>query len=104
MVEESNWKTHRQKLYEFLENLEGEMKLESLMEQLEYSDKKALIKDLNRIAKNLKRSGKKLLINPPKCKKCGYIFKLKSGSLKVPSKCPQCHEERIEWPTIKVES
>ncbi len=53
---------------------------------------------LEHIAKTVKRKyGKTLMMEPPRCRRCGYIF----SSLrkpKKPSKCPKCGSEWIEPP------
>jgi len=76
--------------------------LRSVMRELEYSSKKILINDIISIAKTLKNKGLQLTISPPSCKACGYVFRHKKTVLKIPSKCPKCREQRIEWPSIKV--
>jgi predicted Zn-ribbon and HTH transcriptional regulator len=52
------------------------------------------------IAKSIRRSsnGKKLLLMiPPRCRKCGYIFK-DLDKPKKPSRCPKCKSEWIDSP------
>ena len=59
---------------------------------------------LRHIAKSIRRSsgGKKvLLMKPPTCRKCGYVFKDLSKPRK-PSKCPRCRSEWIEPPAFKI--
>ena len=69
---------------------------------MEYPSKRVLINDIISISKTLKNEGKYLIINPPSCAACGYTFLLKGTTLKIPSKCPKCREERIYWPTIRM--
>jgi len=57
----------------------------------------SIYEDLEHIARSLKNSGFVLLVQPPACKSCGYVFRdLKR--LKKPSKCPRCRSERIYPP------
>jgi predicted Zn-ribbon and HTH transcriptional regulator len=53
---------------------------------------------LEHIARTVRaKYGKLLLMDPPYCKKCGYVFKdLKKP--KKPSRCPRCGSEWIEPP------
>ncbi len=61
---------------------------------------------IRHIAKSIRRSsgGKKvLLMRPPACRKCGYIFK-DLGRPRKPSRCPRCKSEWIEPPAFKIAS
>ncbi len=102
-MEDSNtWQTRRQKLINILKEYGFSIDLKSLMRELEYSNKKYLIKDIMSITKTLRNEGLQLVISPPSCKACGYVFRHKKTELKIPSKCPRCREQRIEWPSIRV--
>ncbi|MCD6300900.1 MAG: transcriptional regulator [Staphylothermus sp.] len=67
-------------------------------------DKHIVYDALTHIARTIKRkSGGKLelVMIPPTCKKCGYVFKdLKKP--RKPSKCPRCKSERINPPLFKI--
>ncbi len=67
-------------------------------------DKHLVYDALTHIAKTIKRrSGGKLelVMIPPTCKKCGYVFKdLKKP--RKPSRCPRCKSERINPPLFKI--
>ncbi len=69
-------------------------------------DKHLVYDALTHIAKTIKRrSGGKLelVMIPPTCKKCGYVFKdLKKP--RKPSRCPRCKSERINPPLFKIVS
>ncbi|MEM0089252.1 MAG: transcriptional regulator [Archaeoglobaceae archaeon] len=58
---------------------------------LDPSMEKEVYEKLKKASKVLKRRGKKLLISPATCRKCGFEFE----SIK-PSKCPKCKSEWIE--------
>jgi predicted Zn-ribbon and HTH transcriptional regulator len=98
----NTWNTRRQKLIKILNEREDVIELKSIMRELEYPNKRTLVEDINDIASTLKSEGKQLLVKPPSCIACGYIFNLKNSKLKIPSKCPNCREERIDWPVIKL--
>ena len=102
MDDSNTWQTRRQKLTKLLKEYSFSIDLRSVMRELEYPSKKFLINDIISITKTLKNEGLQLAISPPSCKACGYVFHLKKTLLKIPSKCPKCREQRIEWPSIKV--
>jgi predicted Zn-ribbon and HTH transcriptional regulator len=59
---------------------------------------------LEHIAKTVRRmsNGRLLLVmKPPRCLKCGYVFKDLKRPRK-PSRCPRCHSERISDPEFAV--
>lgn len=96
------WKTRRQKLISTLKNVNSSIDLRSLMKEFEYPNKKSLIRDIMSIIKTLKNEQLQVMISAPYCNACGYTFRIKKELLKIPSKCPKCKEQRIEWPTIKL--
>lgn len=59
-----------------------------------------ILVDLKHIKYSIKP--KKLLMNPSKCKKCGFVFKERSR-IKKPSKCPKCKSEWIMAPLFRIE-
>ena len=102
MDDSNTWLTRRQKLMKILKEYSFNIDLRSLMRELEYSRKRILFNDIMSITKTLNNEGLQLSISPASCKACGYIFYHKKTLLKIPSKCPKCREQRIEWPSIKV--
>ena len=61
---------------------------------------------LRHIARSVRRrsGGRKvLLMKPPTCRRCGYVFKDLSRPRK-PSRCPRCKSEWIEPPAFKIAS
>ena len=46
---------------------------------------------MEKIARIVKKKGKRLMMIPPRCKNCGFEF-----SRCKASKCPKCRSERIE--------
>ncbi len=57
---------------------------------------------LEHIRQSLSRSGKRLVIQPAECAKCGFVFE-KRGRLTRPGKCPVCKGESIHAPVFRVE-
>jgi len=102
MSNSDTWETRRQKLIKFLTIHKSTIDLKSILRELEYSNKRALIEDIMSITKTLKSKGIMLTVEPPSCIACGYIFQQTINHLKIPSKCPKCKQQRINWPSIKI--
>jgi predicted Zn-ribbon and HTH transcriptional regulator len=100
---EDTWKTNRQWLIDLLKDKKYELSLEDVMRDFEYRSKKALIRDVMSVANTLKNQGITILVNPARCRDCGYRFRQRKKKLKIPSKCPKCKGERISWPSIKID-
>ncbi|MHA1803864.1 MAG: hypothetical protein ACTSU4_04960 [Promethearchaeota archaeon] len=98
------WKTRKEKLLEWFRGVQGKYHLKEIMDALSYPNLQSFIDDFNFIARKIKREGKKISIQPITCLKCGYQQHFNSGKLKIPSKCPQCHEERFTTPMIKIKN
>ena len=97
----NTWETRRQKLIRMLTIQEVTVDLRFVLSALEYPNKNSLLRDVNSIVKTLKSKGITLVFSPPNCIACGYVFQHKSKELKIPSKCPKCKQQRIDWPLIK---
>ena len=102
MKDLDTWETRRQNLISFLEIQNLTLDLREIMREMEYSNKKELINDIMSISKTLRNKGKYLIIEPPSCIGCAFVFQIKGTNLKIPSKCPKCKQQRISWPSIKV--
>jgi len=58
---------------------------------------------LRHIARTVKRSSggrKALLMRPPVCRSCGYVFSDMVDRPRKPSRCPRCRSEWIEPPAF----
>ncbi len=101
---DSVWRTKRQRILDLLESpgIEGGVDLKTLMVEFEYEHKKYLLDDLERLAGALRREGRKLVMTPPTCLGCGFVFKQAARQFKIPSKCPKCRAERVAWPRVKL--
>ncbi len=56
---------------------------------------------LEHIARSLKKTGAKLVINPFKCRSCGYVFRERSR-FDPPGRCPACRGTWLEKPTYGI--
>ena len=58
--------------------------------------------DLNHLFRSLKHTEYKAIVEPARCRSCGFEF---SGEkLTKPSKCPECHSTWVLEPKIGIES
>ncbi len=57
---------------------------------------------LEHIRQSLHRTGKRLIVRPAECVKCGFVFE-KRDRLTRPGKCPVCKGESIHAPIFSVE-
>ena len=58
-----------------------------------------ILEDLEHIRLSIKP--RQLRMDPPLCRKCGFIFKERSR-VKSPSRCPRCKSEWIQAPLFKI--
>jgi predicted Zn-ribbon and HTH transcriptional regulator len=58
---------------------------------------------LDHIRKSMSKRRRKLIVTPPECRKCGFIF-TKRERLRKPGKCPRCKAESVRGPLFEVES
>ena len=56
---------------------------------------------LEHIRRSLEKTGKRLEVTPPECRKCGFVFADRKRLTK-PGKCPSCRSTSIEAPAFKV--
>ncbi len=57
--------------------------------------------DLNHLLRSLKHTQLKAVIEPARCRACGFEFS--EAKLHKPSKCPQCHSTWLQEPKISIE-
>ena len=58
--------------------------------------------DLTHLFKSLKHSEYQAVIEPARCRRCGFIFH--KDKLHKPGKCPQCRSTHISEPRISLEA
>jgi hypothetical protein len=56
---------------------------------------------LEHIRQSLHRAGRRLIVQPADCVKCGFVFE-KRGRLARPGKCPICKSESIHAPLFSL--
>ena len=55
---------------------------------------------LEHAAKTARAQGLRVVMIPPRCKRCGYVFR--TARPRRPSRCPRCRSEQIEPPAFTV--
>jgi len=58
--------------------------------------------DLNHFLRSLKHMEYKAVVEPARCRSCGFEFS--TEKLTKPSKCPECHSTWVLEPKIRVEN
>ncbi len=58
--------------------------------------------DLQHLFRSLKHTGYKAIVEPARCRACGFEFS--AEKLTKPSKCPECHSTWVLEPRIGLES
>ncbi|MDK6029340.1 transcriptional regulator [Ignisphaera sp. 4213-co] len=102
---EELYESIRERIAKFLESSEEPVSAEKIANVFDLDVKDVYI-HLEHIAKSIRRESgnrKALLMTPPRCRKCGYVFK-DLEKPKKPSKCPRCKSEWIEPPKFIVRS
>ncbi|MDZ7697833.1 MAG: transcriptional regulator [Deltaproteobacteria bacterium] len=92
-------KTIRQEMIDLL----GEFELDALAisQELRIRERE-VYEHLPHVARSIRGQGRQLIINPPECLKCGYLFEGRTRFTK-PGRCPECRETRIQSPTFRIE-
>jgi predicted Zn-ribbon and HTH transcriptional regulator len=94
--------TRREEIIEFLKTTESTIKELGLKFGV---PSQVIADDLEHIFKTLKtKPGEQLFIRPAQClnEKCGYVFSANRKRFADPSKCPECHGERIAPQVFKI--
>ncbi|NIQ97700.1 MAG: transcriptional regulator, partial [Desulfuromonadales bacterium] len=68
-----------------------------------HQSEKEIIAHLEHLRLSLRQQGKKLVIDPATCRKCGYAFDHRTRLAK-PGKCPACRATSIEPPLFTIGS
>jgi predicted Zn-ribbon and HTH transcriptional regulator len=90
--------TIRQQIVDFL--VLNEMDARDISRQLSIREK-AVYDHLSHIRRSMKSQGKKLLMLPPRCLGCGYVFKDRQR-LTPPGRCPRCRATHLSDPVFKI--
>lgn len=57
---------------------------------------------LQHLERSLRRSGARLVVEPARCRDCGYVFRGRAR-LTRPSACPQCRGQHVSAPAFGIE-
>jgi predicted Zn-ribbon and HTH transcriptional regulator len=63
---------------------------------------KDVVPHLQHLARSLRRSGERLVVEPARCRDCGYAFRERQR-LGRPSSCPRCHGQHLSVPMFRIE-
>lgn len=91
-------RTRRERLHDLLLSREDGWSLEEIERMLE-APRQTLIDDLQHLQMSLRHKPGRLLMVPPSCVSCGYVFRLDVP--KAPSKCPSCKSRDLADPIFK---
>ncbi|MDZ7759070.1 MAG: hypothetical protein U5L00_02275 [Desulfovermiculus sp.] len=96
----SNRETLRQSIITCMESSGRPLGYRDLSIMLGISEKD-LPAHIPHVAKSLRTQGRRLVIFPSTCKRCGYEF-AKRQKVTQPSRCPKCKSERIDPPLFTI--
>ena len=91
-------KTTRQLIAEILK--ENTLSAAELSQELRIKEKE-VYEHLPHVSRSAAAQGKRLVINPSECLKCGYVFK-ERRRFTPPSRCPRCRETYITVATFRI--
>lgn len=98
--------SRREKIIKLLRESQKPLTVDDILHYLglDYNERQMIYEDLKHIAKTIRRQSKgreALVMYPPYCRDCGYVFK-DLDKPKKPSKCPKCKSQRIAPPSFKI--
>lgn len=95
-------RTPRQRITELLER--EERSFEALRQELALTVR-GLEDHLRHVERSVRRAGKRLAVEPPRCLDCDYVFR---GRERVhfhkPSRCPECRGEGVTDARLRIVS
>jgi predicted Zn-ribbon and HTH transcriptional regulator len=98
LTKETAAPTIRRQLIELLSA--GTCGVRELSQELHQSEKE-IYDHLVHIERSLKPGGKRLVIEPPVCQSCGFVFAERTRP-QPPSRCPQCKKTHIRRPRYAI--
>jgi transcriptional regulator len=90
--------TVRQQIVVLLQ--EQEMGARELSQALAVTEKE-VYGHLSHIARSLTSQGRKLRVQPPRCRDCGFVFQDRQR-LTRPGRCPRCKQGHLEAPRFQI--
>ncbi|BDC18341.1 transcriptional regulator [Acidianus sp. HS-5] len=97
---EYDFLTTREKIFYILMYSDEPLTAKQIMKILGIKKEKEVYSHIYHLAKSSKRKDYVIVMFPPECEDCGYVFKLEVP--KKPSKCPICKSERIKPPSFLI--
>ncbi len=99
--------TVRRRIMKLLEETDAPLTVSEIVAVLGLDLSPAEVYDhLRHIARTVRRASggrKALLMRPPICRSCGYVFSDMVGRPRKPSRCPRCRSEWIEPPAFIID-
>ncbi|MEM1628722.1 MAG: transcriptional regulator [Desulfurococcaceae archaeon] len=100
------FETTRERIARILRETEKPLTVDEIINMLEDRSIKSqdIYEHLEHVAKSIyiKTRGNEILVmEPPVCRKCGYVFK-ELNKPKKPGKCPRCKSEWISSPRFMI--
>lgn len=92
--------TTREKIFYLLKYADEPLTAKQIMKILDIKKEKEVYDHIYHLSKSSKRKDYIVIVFPPVCENCGYIFNLEYP--KRPSKCPLCKSERIRPPSFLI--
>jgi predicted Zn-ribbon and HTH transcriptional regulator len=93
--------TRRERIIELLESAEYPLTPKEICDTLDIKSESIVVEDIGHIAKTARANNKEVIMRPPQCAKCDFLFKSRK-SAKRPSRCPQCKSEWIIAPGFMI--
>jgi len=60
---------------------------------------------LGHLEQSLRRSGQRIVVEPPECLACGFVFMHRDRHRYTrPGRCPECQGRRITLPVFRIEA
>jgi len=95
--------TYRERIYRLLREAGRPLTAEEIALELGITPREVYehLRHLARSVYSRSGGGEVLLMEPPRCRRCGYVFKDLEAPRR-PSRCPRCKSEWIEPPRFTV--
>lgn len=94
-------RTRRERLRELLFSSDDGLSLDDIEKILE-ARRRTVLADLEHLRLSFKHQDATLLMVPPSCTQCGFVFRLDVP--KAPSRCPVCKSRSLSEPIFKAET
>ena len=93
--------TRRRRLRDLLLSTDDGLALDEI-ERILDAPRSTVIDDLEHLRRSFRHQDARLLMVPPSCTTCGYVFRLDAP--KAPSRCPACKSRALSQPIFKAQA